>query len=72
MAVATMPMTMRKTPTSKRRMLDSFTDIAEGLYRHLAGRDDPGLRQEVDATIERYFKVEPEASPTREPALRRV
>jgi HD-GYP domain-containing protein (c-di-GMP phosphodiesterase class II) len=46
-------------------LLDSFTDIAEGLYRHLAGRDDPGLRQEVEATIERYFKVEPDTSPTR-------
>jgi HD-GYP domain-containing protein (c-di-GMP phosphodiesterase class II) len=39
------------------RLLDSFTAIAGDLYRHLAGRDDPGLRQEVDATIERYFHV---------------
>ena len=46
------------------RLLDSFTGIAGELYRHLAGRDDPGLRREVDATIARYFKVGPDASPT--------
>lgn len=47
------------------RLLDSFTDIAEGLYRHIAGRDDPGLRQEVDAAIERYFRVELDTPETR-------
>ena len=46
------------------RLLDSFTEIAEGLYGHLAGRDDPGLRQEVDAAIERYFSVDLDMSPT--------
>ena len=46
------------------RLLDRFSDIAEGLYRRLAGRDDSGLRQEVDATIERYFSVDLDVSPT--------
>jgi HD-GYP domain-containing protein (c-di-GMP phosphodiesterase class II) len=47
------------------RLLDSFTDIAEGLYRQLAGRDDPGLRRELDATIERYFSVEQDTPESR-------
>jgi len=47
------------------RLLDSFTDIAEELYRQIAGRDDPGLCQEVDAAIERYFRVELDTPKTR-------
>ena len=46
------------------RLLDSFTEIAKGLYGHLVGRDDPGLRQEVDVTIQRYFSVDLDVSPT--------
>jgi len=39
-------------------VLDAFAEIAEGIYRNFADRDDDLLRKEVDEIIERYFRKE--------------
>ncbi len=36
-------------------LLDAFLKIAPAWYREIAGREDPGLRQEVEKITQRYF-----------------
>lgn len=37
------------------KILDGFSAIAKRLYQNYCGRDDPGLREELDELVKRYF-----------------
>jgi HD-GYP domain-containing protein (c-di-GMP phosphodiesterase class II) len=41
-------------------LLDRFLEMAPALYEELAGREDEGLRQEVDGITQRYFSEDTE------------